>query len=112
LQRPKLSRRQSAEQTVSSGLPVVNHFRPAADPLFESVARVFGSRAIAIVLSGMLDDGTRGSAAVRRVGGVTMAQSELTSMHFGMPCAAMDFAGTEIRLGPHKIAEALCAICG
>jgi two-component system chemotaxis response regulator CheB len=87
----------------------VNYFRPAVDPLFYSVARVFGARAIAIVLSGMLDDGSRGAAEVRRCGGVTMAQSEATSQFFDMPCAAMDYGGSELRFSPQKIAEALRA---
>jgi two-component system chemotaxis response regulator CheB len=88
----------------------VNYFRPAVDPLFYSIARVFGERAIAIVLSGMLDDGSRGTAEVRRCGGVTMAQNEATSHFFDMPCAAMDHGGSELRLSPLKIAEALRAV--
>jgi two-component system chemotaxis response regulator CheB len=78
--------------------------------LFESVARVFGPRAIAVVLSGMLNDGTRGIALVRHHGGITMAQSESTSMHFDMPRGAIDIGGFEIRFSPRKIAEALCAL--
>ncbi|MGY8661742.1 chemotaxis protein CheB [Bradyrhizobium sp. UFLA05-109] len=88
----------------------VNHYRPAVDPLFDSVAQVFGSRAIAIVLSGMLDDGARGTAEVRRCGGVTMAQNEATSLCFGMPCAAVDFGGSDLIFTPLKIAEALRAV--
>jgi two-component system chemotaxis response regulator CheB len=78
--------------------------------LFERVARVFGPRAIAIVLSGMLDDGSRGTAAVHKGGGVTMAQDESTSMHFDMPRAAIDLGGSQISFSPRKIAEALCAV--
>jgi two-component system, chemotaxis family, protein-glutamate methylesterase/glutaminase len=102
----------AADQSLelSSSSPRVNFCRPAIDPLFESVARVFGTRAIAIVLSGMLNDGSRGTAAVHRGGGITMAQDELTSIHFDMPRAAIDLGGSQIRFGPRKIAEALCAI--
>lgn len=92
--------------------PQVNYFRPAVDPLFHSVARVFGRRAITIVLSGMLDDGSRGTAEVCRCGGVAMAQDEATSRFFDMPCAAMDFGGSELRFSPIKIAEALRAVAG
>lgn len=80
------------------------------DPLFNSVAQVFGTRAIAIVLSGMLDDGALGSAEVCKYRGITMAQSRATSLHFDMPCAAMDFGGAELRFAPNKIAEALRAV--
>jgi two-component system chemotaxis response regulator CheB len=93
-----------------SSSPRVNWCRPAVDPLFESIASTFGSRAIAIVLSGMLNDGARGVAAVHRNGGVTMAQSQATSIHFDMPRAAVDLGGSQIRFSPSKIAEALCAI--
>lgn len=88
----------------------VNNFRPAVDPLFYSVARVFRERAISIVLSGMLADGSRGTAEVRRWGGVAMAQSKATSRFFDMPCAAMDYGGCELRFSPLKIAEALGAL--
>src|SRR5262249_11761941 len=93
-----------------SSSPCVNRCRPAVDPLFESIASAFGSRAIVIVLSGMMDDGARGLAVVRANGGVTMAQSEATSIYFDMPRAAIDLGGSQIRFSPHKIAEALCAV--
>jgi two-component system chemotaxis response regulator CheB len=95
---------------LSSSSSRVNFCRPAIDPLFQSIARVFGPRAIAIVLSGMLDDGARGIAAVLKGGGLTMAQDESTSIHFDMPRAAIDLGGSQITFGPRKIAEALCAI--
>jgi two-component system chemotaxis response regulator CheB len=88
----------------------VNHCRPAVDPLFQSVARVFGERAIAVILSGLLNDGAQGLADVRRFGGVTMAQNEGTCMHFDMPRAAIDLGGCEITFSPRKIAQALCAV--
>jgi two-component system, chemotaxis family, protein-glutamate methylesterase/glutaminase len=88
----------------------VNYYRPAVDPLFSSVAQVFGSRAIAIVLSGMLDDGARGTAVVRRCGGVTMSLDEATSVYFGMPFAAADFGGSDLIFTPLKLAEALRAV--
>jgi two-component system chemotaxis response regulator CheB len=96
---------------LSSSAPV-NRCRPAVDPLFQSIARVFGTRAVGIVLSGMMDDGARGIRAVRRCGGLTMAQNEFTSVHFDMPRAAIDWGGTEIRFSPDKIAEALRALPG
>src|SRR5262245_52102132 len=61
------------------------YFQPAADPLFVSMAEVLAERAINIVLSGYLDDGARGTAAVRCAGSVTMAQDEATAECFAMP---------------------------
>jgi two-component system chemotaxis response regulator CheB len=90
--------------------PPVGLFRPAVDPLFESIARVFGIRAVGIVLSGMMSDGARGIDVVRRCGGLTIAQNESTSIHFDMPSAAIDLGGAQISFSPRKIAEALCAL--
>lgn len=70
--------------------PPVNHQRPSADVLFDSVARAAGKEAVGIVLTGMGDDGARGLLAMRRAGAFTVAQDESTSVVFGMPRAAIE----------------------
>lgn len=85
----------------------VNYWRPAVDRLFESVAEVAGANSIGVVLSGSMFDGMRGIAAIRDAGGLTIAQSEMSSDHFEMPCAAIDQSRADIILSPAKIAEAL-----
>jgi two-component system chemotaxis response regulator CheB len=87
-------------------------WRPALDRLFESAAESLGPRAIGIVLSGTLYDGMRGMAAIRRAGGLAIAQSEKSCDHFDMPSAAIDWGGADIVLPPAKIAEALTAAAG
>ncbi|HTC94784.1 MAG TPA: chemotaxis response regulator protein-glutamate methylesterase [Terriglobales bacterium] len=75
---------------VLSDDPPHNGHRPSVDLLFRSVAQEFGPNAIAILMTGMGDDGADGVGAVRAAGGLTIAQSEESCVVFGMPKAAID----------------------
>jgi two-component system chemotaxis response regulator CheB len=79
----------SQGRAVLSDAPPIGGFRPSATFLFESVARAFGSAAVAVILTGMGDDGVAGLAAVRWQGGRVIAQDEKSSVVFGMPGAAI-----------------------
>ena len=68
----------------------VHGHRPSADVLFKSVAEEFGSRGIAVLMTGMGDDGAEGMGYVKAAGGMTIAQSEDSCVVFGMPKAAID----------------------
>lgn len=71
--------------------PRENMARPAIDPLFRSVGVSFGPRTIAVVLTGMLNDGTSGLADVKRCGGVTIVQSPADAV--APICRGARFAG-------------------
>lgn len=64
-------------------------YSPSVDRLFESAAKHFGADLLAVVLTGMGDDGRRGAEAVKRNGGSVIAESEESAVIFGMPQQAI-----------------------
>ncbi|WP_224367671.1 chemotaxis protein CheB [Hyalangium versicolor] len=84
---------------------------PSGDLLLASLARAYGARAGGVVLTGMGDDGARGLLEVRRSGGVTCAQDEISSVVFGMPKAALDIGGTDQLLPVSAIADFIRHCC-
>jgi two-component system chemotaxis response regulator CheB len=70
--------------------PPVNGHRPSVDVLFRSVAEKFGPQAMAVLMTGMGEDGATGLGEVMAAGGFTVAQSQETCVVFGMPKAAIE----------------------
>jgi two-component system chemotaxis response regulator CheB len=73
-----------ARVTLDQRLGAAQH-APSVDRLFESAAARFGRRTLAVILTGMGDDGARGAMAIHRAGGTVLTESELSCVVYGMP---------------------------
>jgi two-component system chemotaxis response regulator CheB len=67
-----------------------NRYRPGIDPLFRSAAATHGNAVIAVVLTGLLDDGTAGLMAVKKCGGITIVQDPKEAAYSEMPRSALN----------------------
>jgi two-component system chemotaxis response regulator CheB len=93
--------------TVCNEQPPEEGCRPSANVLFRTAAAALGSELAAIVLTGMGCDGTAGLAAVRRAGGLVIAQDEPSSVVWGMPRSAVEAGVTDLVLPLGQIAAAV-----
>ena len=87
-------------------LPAVpgNYCKPAIDRMFAGAARVFGTRAIGVVLSGMGEDGLAGAHDIAAAGGLILVQDKASSAVWGMPGAVVKARLAAAALPPEAIA--------
>ncbi|MBV8214231.1 MAG: PAS domain-containing protein [Verrucomicrobia bacterium] len=99
--------------TLSDGLLILEKRTDSAgrhlpiDYFFHSLAKEQGSKAVAIILSGMGHDGSAGLKSIKEQGGTTIAQDEPSAQHGSMPAAAIDSGYVDIVTTPRKIAAEL-----
>jgi two-component system chemotaxis response regulator CheB len=82
-------------------------YAPSVDRLFTSAAKHFGRGLVAVVLTGMGDDGSQGVRAVKQAGGLVIAESEETAVIFGMPQQAIRSGAVDRVLPLHDIAASI-----
>jgi two-component system chemotaxis response regulator CheB len=91
--------------------PKENRFRPAIDTLFRSAAYTYGPRAIGIVLSGMLNDGTSGMWSIKRFGGISIIQDPGEAMFDSMPENVKEYVDVDHSLCLAQIVPKLEELC-
>jgi two-component system chemotaxis response regulator CheB len=90
--------------------PRENGHRPAIDALFRSAARSHGAGVIGVILSGVLDDGTAGLAAVKAAGGRTVVQDPADALYPAMPESAISYVDPEHVVATAGIAPLLAEL--
>jgi two-component system chemotaxis response regulator CheB len=89
--------------------PTMHGVKPAADYLFKSAARVYGSRCVGAVLTGMGRDGADGALQVKQAGGLVFGECEDTCTVYGMPRAAKAIGAIESEFPIEEMASAIVA---
>jgi two-component system chemotaxis response regulator CheB len=87
--------------------PRIHRNRPAIDPLFNSAGVWYRDRAVGVVLSGNLDDGTLGMLALKRYGGLAIAQDPEDAMHPDMPRSVIENVTVDHILPADRMAEVI-----
>ena len=96
----------------SSGAKKFHFARPSAEPLFASVAEIYKSRAIAVVLTGGDGDGSFGVQIIKERGGTVIAQDRPTSQDFSMPETSIKTGDVDFILPLNAIAPKLIELVG
>lgn len=91
--------------------PEVLNQKPSVDILFNSAAKLYGSKVLGVLLTGMGSDGADGCVELRKYGGYTLVQNEESCVIFGMPRAAIEKNGADLVLSLEDIAKQINKFC-
>lgn len=87
--------------------PVGLPFKPSADELLNSCVKVYGPRTLAIIMTGIGDDGCAGAKAVHQAGGIVLTQEKSTCAVYGMPLSCVKAGVSDAQLTPEEIRRAI-----
>lgn len=87
--------------------PPVQFLRPSIDVTMQSIPQVFSRYIVGVVLTGMGKDGAKGMAAIKKVGGLTIAQDRMTSTIYSMPRAVYEDGNADYVLPLGKIGDSI-----
>ena len=90
---------------------LVHFSRPSIDLMFESVAGMYGSRSVGVILSGSNRDGAAGIRAIREAGGTTVAQDPASAEFRVMPQAAIDTGCVDVVVPISELGAILMKLC-
>jgi two-component system, chemotaxis family, protein-glutamate methylesterase/glutaminase len=101
----------TSHQTISSrDTQRINWLRSSSEPLLRSIIEQFGSRAIAVIMSGSGKNGAAGAKALHDAGGLVLAQDRASARHYGMPSAAIEVGAVNEVVPLNEIAPMLIAL--
>ncbi len=88
--------------------PPVNRFRPSVDYLFNSITQLKNKKVVAVIMTGMGNDGAKGMLALRNHGALTLGQDEDSCVVYGMPKEANLLGAVMKEVSLHKLADKIC----
>jgi two-component system, chemotaxis family, protein-glutamate methylesterase/glutaminase len=87
--------------------PLDTAHRPSVDVLFQSAAEVYGDRVLAVVMTGMGDDGRQGAAWIKARGGAVLTEAEESCVVYGMPRAVVEAGLSDASVPLERLSEAI-----
>ena len=90
--------------------PPVHSVRPAVDVTLQSAVNFYGSNMVGVILTGMGYDGSKGMAALKKLGGKTVVQDEATCVVYGMPRVVVEMGKADKVLPIQKIADEIISM--
>jgi two-component system, chemotaxis family, protein-glutamate methylesterase/glutaminase len=87
-------------------------FIPSVNVMMQAVLETYGSSTVGVLMTGIGDDGADQMVAIRKAGGLTIAESEETAVVYGMPREAVERGGADIIAPHYEVAQQIVQAVG